>query len=167
MEMVQPGGHLVVITPANNFMGHGFYQFSPELFFRVCSPENGFEVARAILSEVDPEAPWYQVVDPAKVRRRVELVNSRPAYLMLLAHKVRQVPVLAVAPQQSDYSALWNEAGFRSRSAVAQGRFGSRRIFPALVRRLQTGWRRAQAAGLVGRKSRLDREVFIEVSWLT
>jgi hypothetical protein len=30
------------VTPANNQMGHGFYQFSPELFFRVFSQENGY-----------------------------------------------------------------------------------------------------------------------------
>jgi hypothetical protein len=32
MEMVQEGGYYLGITPVNNFMGHGIYQFSPELF---------------------------------------------------------------------------------------------------------------------------------------
>ena len=42
MEMLQEGGHFIGITPANNLMGHGFYQFSPELYFRIFSKENGF-----------------------------------------------------------------------------------------------------------------------------
>src|SRR5438477_418150 len=42
MEMVKVGGHYLAITPANNFFGHGFYQFSPELYFTVLSKENGF-----------------------------------------------------------------------------------------------------------------------------
>ncbi len=41
MEMVRVGGHFVGITIANNLMGHGFYQFSPELYYRVLSPEMG------------------------------------------------------------------------------------------------------------------------------
>lgn len=167
MEMVQPGGHLLVITPTNNFMGHGFYQFSPELFFRVCSPDNGFEVARAILCEVDPEAPWYEVVDPAKARRRVELVNSRPAYLMVLARRVRQVAVLARAPQQSDYTVVWREHGTQSTGPTrTQGRPLGPRLLQGLARRLRSVLRMAKPAALLGRGSRPDREVFIEVSWL-
>ena len=111
MEMVQVGGHLLLMTPTNNFMGHGFYQFSPELFFRVCSAENGFEVVKAILCEVDPGSPWYAIVDPSKAQRRVELVNSRRTYLLIQARKVQQVPILSVAPQQSDYAVLWQEPG--------------------------------------------------------
>ena len=30
MEMVKVGGHFIQVTVANNFIGHGFYQFSPE-----------------------------------------------------------------------------------------------------------------------------------------
>src|SRR5215472_7256720 len=29
MQMVAPGGSFLTVTTANNFMGHGFYQFSP------------------------------------------------------------------------------------------------------------------------------------------
>jgi SAM-dependent methyltransferase len=33
MDALKTGGHFIGITPANNLMGHGFYQFSPELYF--------------------------------------------------------------------------------------------------------------------------------------
>jgi hypothetical protein len=33
MEMLSIGGHFLGITPANNFCGHGFYQFSPGALF--------------------------------------------------------------------------------------------------------------------------------------
>ena len=42
IEMVKVGGCFITITPANNWCGHGFYQFSPELFYRILSRENGF-----------------------------------------------------------------------------------------------------------------------------
>ena len=51
MKMVKTGGHLMLFTPANNYFGHGFYQFSPELFYRVLSKENGFEVRRMVVLE--------------------------------------------------------------------------------------------------------------------
>lgn len=35
MNLVKTGGHLLLFSPSNNMCGHGFYQFSPELFFRV------------------------------------------------------------------------------------------------------------------------------------
>ncbi len=42
MEMVQVGGHFIQVTCANNYMGHGFWQFSPEVVFRAFVPANGF-----------------------------------------------------------------------------------------------------------------------------
>jgi len=67
MEMLVPGGHFLGIGPANNFCGHGFYQFSPDLFFRIFSTENGFEVERMILCEVQADADWFEVRDPLTV----------------------------------------------------------------------------------------------------
>ena len=34
LALLRVGGHFITITPTNGQMGHGFYQFSPELFFR-------------------------------------------------------------------------------------------------------------------------------------
>jgi hypothetical protein len=167
MEMVQQGGHLLLITPANNFMGHGFYQFSPELFFRVCTDSNGFEMVRAIVCEVDPAGRWYEVVDPARARRRVELVTSKPTYLLIQARRVRQVPVLSDAPQQSDYTALWQASGAEtaSRPDVA-GRPLTTRVLRGITRRLKAAYRTVEPAGLVARRTRPDRELFTEVSWM-
>jgi SAM-dependent methyltransferase len=167
MEMVQEGGHLLLMTPANNFMGHGFYQFSPELFFRVCSEDNGFEVVKAILCEVDPDARWYEIVDPARARRRVELVNSRPAYLLIQARKVRQVPILPVAPQQSDYRLLWQEPGSKQSDGLpATVQPLPVRLLRGIGRRLKAAYRMAEPSAIAARRLRPDREVFIEVSWL-
>lgn len=33
MEMVRVGGRLILVSPANDHFGHGFYQFSAELFY--------------------------------------------------------------------------------------------------------------------------------------
>ena len=109
MQAVRPGGHFVAVSPANNFMGHGFYQFSPELFFRVLSPANGFVVERMVIYEDHWPTDWYEVRDPAEVKQRVTLINRYPASLLVLARKTEHVQPFRTAPQQSDYVAWWNE----------------------------------------------------------
>jgi hypothetical protein len=107
MEMVVVGGHFLGVTVANNHMGHGFYQFSPDLFYRVFSPENGYEVKDVLICETDPGAPWYRVEDPALLDHRVELVNNRPTYIMVVARRVSDVDIFKNPPQQSFYMSQW------------------------------------------------------------
>jgi hypothetical protein len=120
LEMTAVGGHYVTITPANNFFGHGFYQFSPELYYRVLSESNGFEVRAAMMFE-EFDQRWYRVPDPKVIGRRVTLVNTRPTYLAMLGRKIDDRPVFASTPQQSDYVAIWN-AG--RKETLARGRSG-------------------------------------------
>jgi len=120
MEMVETGGHLAIITGGNNFLGHGFYQFSPELFYRALSAENGFEVKRLIAAEVGGN--WYEVADPQKVKSRVELINEKPVYLMVLAQKVEGKPLFTNAPQQSDYVEMWQGEEGKQGSGTAPGK---------------------------------------------
>ena len=110
MEMVEVGGYYLAMTPANNFMGHGFYQFSPELYFRVFSPENGFVTERILIHEDVPDAQWVKVPDPNVLGKRVEMVNSKPAYLLVQARKMSEVNIFETVPQQSDYSVAWEKA---------------------------------------------------------
>lgn len=110
MEMVKPGGHLFIHTGTNGYCGHGFYQFSPELFYRALSPENGFEVTRMVMHRVGPYGGWYEVSDPNAVRARVELVSLAPMQLLVQAKRTRVTPLFATAPQQSDYTPRWQPA---------------------------------------------------------
>ena len=105
MKMVAVGGHLIIVTGGNNFLGHGFYQFSPELFYRAFSAENGFAVKRMIAAEL--RGNWYEVADPQKIKGRVELINDKQIYLMVLAQKIESKPLFTTPPQQSDYVELW------------------------------------------------------------
>lgn len=108
MDMIRPGGHFIGISPANNFMGHGFYQFSPELFYRVFAAPNGFSMQRMIIyQDCWPDNAWHEVRDPEEVRRRVTLVNRYPTYILIQAQKHHSVPLFSPNPQQSDYVAMW------------------------------------------------------------
>ena len=106
MEMLQVGGYFLGITPANNFCGHGFYQFSPEIYFRIFSGQNGFRL-RAILTK--EKITWYRIQDPDQFGGRVELRNNRPTYLFVLAEKIAAREVFVQPPQQSDYARKWEQ----------------------------------------------------------
>jgi SAM-dependent methyltransferase len=148
MQLVKRGGRLFVSTPANNMCGHGFYQLSPELFFRLFKDANGFSLGRLVLvthpfpgAELSPRQTWYDVVDPAEIGARAPLMTRTPAFLMLEAQRLDIVPILATPPQQSDYVARWS-AGAAPGARSAAGGF-SRAIFRRLPRRvkaLATGW---------------------------
>jgi len=109
MEMVSVGGHYIGITPANNFMGHGFYQFSPELYCSIFTRENGFELISLVAIEDTPRAAWYAVRSPGDVRDRVTVVNCMPLYLLVVAKRVENVAMFMTTPQQSDYVSAWRQ----------------------------------------------------------
>ncbi len=137
MNLVRLGGTLFVASPANNMCGHGFYQFSPELFFRLFSDANGFALRRLVLvthpfpgAELSRHQTWYDVTDPAAAGTRAPLMTSRPAFLMMEAQRVRVVPILATAPQQSDYVARWQP------TAASERPTGSRAMLKSVFARL-------------------------------
>ncbi len=110
MEMVKPGGCFFAQTPANNYFGHGFYQFSPELFFRVLSPQNGFHVEHCVAVEQGPRRRWFAVTDPEAARARVTLINSSPVILFVWARRIEVKPLFQETPQQSDYAVAWADS---------------------------------------------------------
>ncbi|HBJ33715.1 MAG TPA: hypothetical protein DDZ51_02910 [Planctomycetaceae bacterium] len=119
MRMVKVGGHFLGVSPANSFVGHGFYQFSPELFFEVFCEQNGFRVKQLILVEYG-KGRWYQVSAPRDVRSRVLLGRSGKIYAMVVAERINASEIFATSPQQSDYSAAWEGEGVPAPSKIAR-----------------------------------------------
>jgi hypothetical protein len=112
MEMVEIGGYFLGITPANNHFGHGFYQFSPELYFRIFSLANGFHLEKMAVFEETRKCPWYEITDPEALGERVYLINHQPTMLLVVAKKISNEKINAYPPVQSDYRTLWeNKAG--------------------------------------------------------
>lgn len=114
MKLLKEGGHFFSFTMANNHMGHGFYQFSPELFFRVFCEDNGFEIIEMLLIEqqypsmgISIKNKVYRVRDPESVGQRATLTNRKPTILFLCARKVREIDPFSTPPQQSDYMRVW------------------------------------------------------------
>lgn len=109
MRMCRIGGHVCLWTPANNECGHGFYQFSPELFFRLFCPDNGFDIRRMVFMEKRVfGSRWYDVNDPAAINSRVSCVNRHPLFLMVLAKKNHEMPAGGLRAYQADYVEAWS-----------------------------------------------------------
>lgn len=107
-DLIRVGGVFVGVTTANNLLGHGFYQFSPELFYRVFCRHNGWDTVCVLLCEHQAHPPrFWSVTDPELLGHRIELQNAEQLYLMIITKKVAQVEF--VPPQQSDYSAAWGQ----------------------------------------------------------
>ena len=156
LKLVSIGGHFITITPANQFMGHGFYQFSPELFFRIFSAENGFELRKIVLFECwKTDAAFYEVTDPAVSGWRVQLVDSHhgPILLAALARKTADVPLFSPPPQQSDYVAEWSRgqkpvAGIKveNPSILHRARVAVNPYWPSWLQRLKARLQHLQSS---------------------
>ena len=106
MRLVADGGHLIVAAPANQQMGHGFYQFSPELYFRALRPEYGFALDGVYLHTQSIRSSWFRLTDPAILGHRSTIATLGEATLFVLAKRVGPAGI-TVAPQQSDYAQAW------------------------------------------------------------
>ncbi len=103
VDVCKVGGHVLHALPANNLAGHGFYQFSPELFFNLYRAANGFELRGLWFAVKGDRRHWWRVANPMEVKRRVNLCNAHEVYMLVLARKLRETGPLP-APQQSDYA---------------------------------------------------------------
>lgn len=103
MELIKPNGYYIGITPANNFFGHGFYQFSPELYFRIFNHLNGFRLMKMYFYINHKRASIYEISDPNEVGQRITLRNCFPSYLFVIAQKMEDKELFTTTPQQSDY----------------------------------------------------------------
>src|SRR5579863_9930017 len=81
-QMCSEGGQILHILPANNFCGHGFWQFSPELFFSLYSEGNGYRETQVFLADLSDERFWYEVRKPEN-GGRANATSSTPLYALV------------------------------------------------------------------------------------
>lgn len=99
-----PAGQIVHVVPANNFCGHGFWQFSPQLFFALYSNDNGFRDTEVFLADLRRQREWFQVKAPTD-GQRVDVMSNSPLYVMCRTQKALDIGHYSV--QQSDYVHAW------------------------------------------------------------
>lgn len=108
-RLLRVGGTLLISIAANNQCGHGFYQYSPELFYRYLEA-NGFTNVNVYLVGLLTPNRWRRAADPKVLGRRVQFSTTEPTQMLVVARKSAEV-FPAVVPQQSDYSELnWRKS---------------------------------------------------------
>jgi hypothetical protein len=143
MRMVKQGGHFVSVAPSNNYNGHGFYQFSAELFFRVFTRESGFSLTLVAFAESRRGGRIYRVDDPADLRHRILFQGKGPMLLLIVARRDEIRPIFSVVPAQSDYAQAWQACG--ASGEVPKRRWATlRRVLPGAFLCWYDRWRIAQ-----------------------
>jgi len=104
-KLLRPGGVVIHCVPANNLCGHGFYQFSPELFFSIYSKENGYSNCEIFLAKVSNSKVWYKVSKPTNKIRNTIRSNVE---IQILVRAEKNINKARFIVQQSDYKYQWN-----------------------------------------------------------
>ena len=105
-NLCKKDGIILHSLPANNNCGHGFWQFSPELFFSLYTRENGFSDTEIFLfSSINKYNIWKIKKQP--MGSRLELSSDIPLFLLVKTKKIKEITSQSV--NQSDYQFLWNK----------------------------------------------------------
>jgi SAM-dependent methyltransferase len=120
--LCKQGGQILHILPANNFCGHGFWQFSPELFFALYSTENGYEETEVFLADLFDRDKWYQVQKPTN-GKRVNIKSSDALYV-LVRTVLKKTNFAHINVQQSDYVYEWNRTTPMPEPTPSKGHVG-------------------------------------------
>jgi len=166
MSLVKPGGVFVGASPCDGWLGHGFHQLQPELFFRFFTPERGFKLHGVWLGEFKPDASrarLFKLHDPAVTGLRNHVPGKRPLAILVCAEKVAEVSMPQSWPSQSNYTAMWQPASLNGPAAAGKP------VGPNLRQRvlslMPTSWRLALQRWQIARKRvRIGRETWTEVS---
>jgi hypothetical protein len=141
-----PGGQILHVLPANNFCGHGFWQFSPELFFSLYSEKNGYRETQVFVADLLDTECWYEVRKPEN-GARANVSSSTSLYLLVRTRRASD-RFSHTDVQQSDYVELWN-GGSRSETK-------SPTLFTSLARSIQLTPFAPVAKGIYRRCRRLS-----------
>jgi len=117
LNMVKTGGQLFIFTLCNNQSGQAFYQFSPDLFFRVLELANGFQLHHVVLeeypflsAELALSRQCYRVTDALEVKRPICLFSKSPITMMVEATRISAVTPFLEYPIQSRYRMIYEDA---------------------------------------------------------
>lgn len=128
--LCKQGGMVLHAVPSNGFCGHGFYQFSPELFFSLYSLRNGYSDTEVYLADLLDTKHWYRVSPPTGGRR----INVRSSDEMYVLVVTRRVAVVSGDVQQSDYVYAWADRHTVAIPPHRPGRFAGVREFLTINR---------------------------------
>lgn len=103
-KLCNVGGQIIHVLPGDCQCGHGFWQFSPELFFSLYSNKNGYRETEVFSSDV--ESGEIKKLDAPRDGKRLEIKTYRPIYIMVRTVLSKKNYSHSTV-QQSDYEYVW------------------------------------------------------------
>jgi len=160
MTLPRVGGVLLSATPANSYLGHGFYQFRPDLPMAVLVEANGYQLGGAFVVEMRRRARFFRVKPPGRERGRARAATPWPALMFFWGRRVGEVPERLRA-QQPDYEQAW-ESGHHAGESPQRGGAGLRRALAGLAPERRDDLLRLAKLGMVALRGNafLDRRAF-------
>lgn len=130
-QLCKQGGQIIHVLPANNFCGHGFWQFSPELFFSLYAEQNGYKGTEIYMADLTQTDRWFRVEKPEN-GRRVNVSSSTHAYV--LVRTIRKNSKFSHDDvQQSDYVYEWENGAVQNDLMTATNRSNLRQSLKTLL----------------------------------
>ncbi len=110
MKMVCYDGHLLLQTPTNNWCGHGFYQFSPDLFISLFQPDNGFIIQNILLVEIlsNGNYKFRNILNENYSQNRYDIKTNYKSDLYIVAKRIGEIPD-ELSIQQGFYVDKWKK----------------------------------------------------------
>lgn len=106
-KLCEVGGQIIHILPSNNYCGHGFWQMSPELFFSLYSPKNGYDQTEVFVMDSLNHNKVEKISPPVNGKR--VLINwANPVYVAVRT-VLSDKNFSHTNVYQSDYVHLWSK----------------------------------------------------------
>ncbi len=126
-RMTRPGGFHVHAAPSNNHLDHGFYQFSPTLFFDFYAA-NKYTIENCLLVSFDkkgPSNPWtWKEYNPYEMEHPHALDGKLDNRIYVTFFVARKTPTAThdAIPQQGLFRTIWERSKKkRDRSSIQRG----------------------------------------------
>lgn len=101
-DIIKTWGYYIGILPMNNHVNHGFYQFSPDFFYRFFSEERWYKTKCFVYKKWW----WYMIKDllsfPEVYHANLS-ISSYPNLIYVVAHKIWNKEVFLEYPKQTVY----------------------------------------------------------------
>ena len=103
IQMLKKGGHLLIAVPCSNMIDHGFYTFSPTLFYDYFAC-NSFKILGSYLRESSPFIYEYKskIYEYKELGLEIPFISDRAVEFVILAKKVKNIRKVN-KPTQSVY----------------------------------------------------------------
>ena len=106
-KMLKRGGVVMHASPANDYVDHGFYSFSPTVFYDYYTA-NGFQILKSCIFEVLPSINTCIVYDYDPKKFSLPRNGFGELLVWFVARKVDE-STCDVIPQQGAYVKTWSE----------------------------------------------------------